>query len=384
LTFSGSTLSVTNIQLPHTTSTTTGVIYKNTVKIFHDYADATATGMNLFIGDSAGNFTLSPAGGSSTLASFNLGIGYLSLCRLTTGWKNTAIGGWSAWNLTTGVFNTAIGLEALGSATTCQGCTAIGHAAMSVGIVTGNYNTAIGPYAAQALTSGPYNVCISYRAGYSLTTGESNVFIGYYAGDANVTGIGNTCIGHNTGRVMASDSSGCVYIGYFAGRYETGTSKLFIDGMNRTTEAAARTDALIYGVFAADAANQDFIINGQVGVHITPTAWVTLPAGAAGAGLAPLKLTSGTSLTNAVAGTVEFTTDDLYFTITTGPARKGIILNDGANLTDGKIPIASTNGRLIDGQTPLAGTKIYYVADSSGGSPTRKLTFMDGILTSET
>lgn len=34
--------------------------------------------------------------------------------------------------------------------------------------------------------------------------------------------------------------------------------------------------------------------------------------------------------------------------------------------------------------TPLAGTKIYYVADSSGGAVTRKLTFTDGVLTSET
>lgn len=32
----------------------------------------------------------------------------------------------------------------------------------------------------------------------------------------------------------------------------------------------------------------------------------------------------------------------------------------------------------------LAGTKIYYVADESGGSPTRKLTFQNGILVSET
>ena len=31
----------------------------------------------------------------------------------------------------------------------------------------------------------------------------------------------------------------------------------------------------------------------------------------------------------------------------------------------------------------LAGTKVYYVADSSGGAVTRKLTFSDGILTSE-
>lgn len=34
--------------------------------------------------------------------------------------------------------------------------------------------------------------------------------------------------------------------------------------------------------------------------------------------------------------------------------------------------------------TPLAGTKVYYVADTSGGATTRKLTFVNGILTSET
>lgn len=32
----------------------------------------------------------------------------------------------------------------------------------------------------------------------------------------------------------------------------------------------------------------------------------------------------------------------------------------------------------------LAGTKVYYVSDSSGGAVTRKLTFVNGILTSET
>lgn len=33
--------------------------------------------------------------------------------------------------------------------------------------------------------------------------------------------------------------------------------------------------------------------------------------------------------------------------------------------------------------TPLAGTKVYYVANTSGGAVTRKLTFQDGILTAE-
>jgi len=33
---------------------------------------------------------------------------------------------------------------------------------------------------------------------------------------------------------------------------------------------------------------------------------------------------------------------------------------------------------------PLAGTKVYYVSDTSGGAVTRKLTFTDGVLTAET
>lgn len=34
--------------------------------------------------------------------------------------------------------------------------------------------------------------------------------------------------------------------------------------------------------------------------------------------------------------------------------------------------------------TPLSGTKTYFVADASGGAVTRRLTFIDGILVSET
>ena len=61
-----------------------------------------------------------------------------------------------------------------------------------------------------------------------------------------------------------------------------------------------------------------------------------------------------------------------------------VVCTSGAILTAGKSPIITAGGRLADGPTPLAGTKVYYVADASGGSPTRKLTFQDGILISET
>lgn len=115
-----------------------------------------------------------------------------------------------------------------------------------------------------------------------------------------------------------------------------------------------------------------------------PSATIHIKAGTTAASTSPLKFTSGALMTSAEAGAHEFLTDDYYLTITTGTARKGIVLNDGSNLTSGKIPIASTNGRLIDGQTPLAGTKVYWVSDTSGGAVNRKLTFTAGILTAET
>ena len=73
---------------------------------------------------------------------------------------------------------------------------------------------------------------------------------------------------------------------------------------------------------------------------------VVLPAGTIAAGTAPLVFTSGVSLTTPVAGSVEFTTDNLYFTITTGAARKNLTLDEG--LTSGRVSYATTNGRLTD------------------------------------
>ncbi len=158
----------------------------------------------------------------------------------------------------------------------------------------------------------------------------------------------------------------------------TGTSTQFTPG--------SVVFASTLGVYGEDNASffyNDTLNNVGIGTAV-PTARLHLGAGTNVASTAPLKLTSGTSLTTPEAGAIEFTTDTFSATITTGAARKGIVLNDGTALTSGKIPIASTGGRLIDGQTPLAGVKVYYVSDSSGGAVTRKLTFTAGILTAET
>lgn len=71
------------------------------------------------------------------------------------------------------------------------------------------------------------------------------------------------------------------------------------------------------------------------------------PAGTAAANTAPIKLTSGSLMTAAEIGSVEFLTDKFYGTITTGTARKELVLADVA-LTSGRIPFVTTNGRISD------------------------------------
>lgn len=87
----------------------------------------------------------------------------------------------------------------------------------------------------------------------------------------------------------------------------------------------------------------------SIGTGAIATALLHLAAGTATANTAPLKFTTGTSLTTAEAGAMEFTTDDLFFTITTGAARKRLLMADPVGgLTSGRVPFATTNGRLTD------------------------------------
>lgn len=78
-----------------------------------------------------------------------------------------------------------------------------------------------------------------------------------------------------------------------------------------------------------------------------------------------------------------------------GAADDASILYNGTNLIiNPKVVgtgICDVAGRLqtdgynaVDGTSALAGTKVYYVANSSGGAVNRKLTFKDGLLVSET
>jgi len=96
---------------------------------------------------------------------------------------------------------------------------------------------------------------------------------------------------------------------------------------------------------------------------------------------ASILLTTGTVLTAAAAGAIEFVTDDLFFTITTGTARKAFILDDGTRLTSGRVPFAFTNGRLVDDADftfsvdTLTITKIATTSITDSGLTSGRVTF---------
>jgi hypothetical protein len=89
-----------------------------------------------------------------------------------------------------------------------------------------------------------------------------------------------------------------------------------------------------------------FLWSNTGGGRLSPN-YITLAAGTTSTGTCPLVMTSGSLMTTPLAGGIEFLTDKFYGTIVTGIARKEFTLNDIA-LTSGRVPFATTNGRLTD------------------------------------
>lgn len=131
-----------------------------------------------------------------------------------------------------------------------------------------DYNTLMGAYVLRVATNqGRFNTIVGGQAGLIATLfGDGNTIIGSSA-FANQTGLGssdnNTIVGHKAG--YDSVSSASIFLGYEAGRYETGNNKLFIhNSLGVTTEALGRTQSLIYGVMTGVQQTQTLTINGSM------------------------------------------------------------------------------------------------------------------------
>ena len=288
----GQQLEITkNFKFPITTSTT-GIIYQGNLPIIHTYYEPASDGSNLFVGVNSGNFTMSTGGGSSSLASNNIGFGYGTLHANTTSWRNTAVGISAMQNNTTGdhniafgqnallsnqtgVYNTALGIDALHNGLAASYNVAVGQNALlaldSTGSPSGLYNVAVGYNVASAATSAYDNVVLGAQSMGSLTTGFFNTAVGYGALGGVTTRYSNTALGYHSGP-STSNVLGGVFLGYGAGYYETGNNTLYIDNAQRANTADGRTKALLYGIFDADPANQKLTINGNVGIGTTTPA----------------------------------------------------------------------------------------------------------------
>lgn len=89
----------------------------------------------------------------------------------------------------------------------------------------------------------------------------------------------------------------------------------------------------------------------SMGIGIAPTALLTLAAGTATAGTAPLKFTAGVNLTSAVSGTVEYDGTLLTYTDST-PTRNALAVGPGASTSGGLASWSSTTGYKLLSNTP--------------------------------
>lgn len=139
---------------------------------------------------------------------------------------------------------------------------------------------------------------------------------------------------------------------WFVGSNTYGATYRTVVNVANITSSTGDMMNFLTGASAVNTGSIQSVINsiGQFGIkRTTATAHLHLGAGTTSASTAPLKFTSGTSMTSAEAGAVEYTTDDLFFTISTGTARKRILFADPTGgLTSGRVPVATTNGRLTD------------------------------------
>ncbi len=193
------------------------------------------------------------AGANNIVGDNNLNIGYLSGTNMiSTG--NVGVGAQTnqLQNNVAAVFNTAVGFAALHD--NLAGVHNTGVGAMALENATSSYNVGVGYQALDTLTSGRNNVGVGRGVLFSNSTSNFNVAVGDLA-LYTTTGASNVALGTN------------------AGYAETGSSKLYIWNTTTAVLATDRIRALVYGEFAAAAANQLFRVNAECELYQDSLYW---------------------------------------------------------------------------------------------------------------
>ncbi len=127
--------------------------------------------------------------------------------------------------------------------------------------------------------------------------------------------------------------------------YTNNTSRMRI--LN-TGEVAIGATSVVSGTIFRVGGTANIDNSLSIGQTLFPTARLHLPSGTATASTAPLKFSSGTNLTTAEAGAVEYNGTQLFFS--PANADRNILLQNSTStaFTSGSIPFATTNGYLTE------------------------------------
>jgi hypothetical protein len=148
-------------------------------------------------------------------------------------------------------------------------------------ITTGSSNIGIGQSSLLNVTEGYRNIGLGLFSLLKTTTGLHNVSLGVYSSMENITGYNNTVVGSYAGMNCTGNAN--ILIGYRAGYYFTNKSDtLLIDNRHRGNEANATAQALIYGIFDDDTADQKLTINGLLNQSVSKTPATAAATGTAG------------------------------------------------------------------------------------------------------
>ncbi len=149
--------------------------------------DHTDSHFNVFVGDSAGNLTVTGTN--------SVGVGVGSCAALTIGHSNTAIGTGTLESATIGSENTCAGYGAGTNITAASNSTIIGNQAGN-NVTIGNSNTLVGDLAGKQITDGEFNTVLG-----------ANALSGTFAG-----GYNNLILGADSGSALATSESFCVLL----------------------------------------------------------------------------------------------------------------------------------------------------------------------------
>jgi parallel beta-helix repeat protein len=160
----------------------------------------------------------------------------------------------------------------------------------------------------------------------------------------NILDTGNIFVYSATGKVTITSTTGANAAYYTA----TNTGGSLWIGRDKSTGGEILIGGAAYGGVITTQGNYAMQIGANAALVVTvlgtkntgfgglaaPTAQVHCAApSATTAGKAPIKLTSGAVMATPEAGAMEFLTDTLYFTPTTGPTRKKILLSNWKGFT---------------------------------------------------